>query len=121
MLSIAVISLNLKWIYLHNFGAVKLMRTRIRLLAQPKPMRSIIDVTQREQRQRGSARNGSCCRDGVPGRNGCIQRRGQRRILANFAYSRIEPSRVPVVEMAGENSQLCCLPSDLFLAGQHFL
>jgi hypothetical protein len=31
-------------------GAVKLMRTRIRLLAQPKSMRSIIDATQREQR-----------------------------------------------------------------------
>ena len=34
--------------------AVKLMRTRIRLLAQPKSMRSIIDATQREQRH-GSA------------------------------------------------------------------
>ena len=31
-------------------GAVKLMRTRIRLLAQPKSMRSIINVSQREQR-----------------------------------------------------------------------
>ena len=31
-------------------AAVKLMRTRIRLLAQPKSMRSIIDATQREQR-----------------------------------------------------------------------
>jgi hypothetical protein len=31
-------------------GAVKLMKTRIRLLAQPKSMRSIIDVTHREQR-----------------------------------------------------------------------
>ena len=30
-------------------GAVKLMRTRIRLLAQPKSMRSIIGATQREQ------------------------------------------------------------------------
>jgi hypothetical protein len=29
-------------------GAVKLMRTRIRLLAQPKSMRSIIDATRRE-------------------------------------------------------------------------
>ena len=29
--------------------AVKLMRTRIGLLAQPKSMRSIIDATQREQ------------------------------------------------------------------------
>ena len=35
-------------------GAVKLMRTRIGLLAQPKSMRSIIDATQREQRH-GSA------------------------------------------------------------------
>jgi hypothetical protein len=35
-------------------GAVKLIRTRIRLLAQPKSMRSIIDATQREQRH-GSA------------------------------------------------------------------
>ena len=31
--------------------AINLMRTRIRLLAQPKSMRSIIDATQREQRQ----------------------------------------------------------------------
>ena len=31
-------------------GAVKLMRTRIGLLAPPKSMRSIIDVTQQEQR-----------------------------------------------------------------------
>ena len=31
-------------------AAVKLMRTRIGLLAQPKSMRSIIDATQREQR-----------------------------------------------------------------------
>jgi len=30
-----------------NNAAVKLMRTRIRLLAQPKSMRSIIDATQR--------------------------------------------------------------------------
>ena len=30
-------------------GAVKLMKTRIRLLPQPKSMRSIIDATQREQ------------------------------------------------------------------------
>ncbi len=35
-------------------GAVKLMRTRIGLLAPPKSMRSIIDATQREQRH-GSA------------------------------------------------------------------
>ena len=35
-------------------GAVKQIRTRIRLLAQPKSMRSIIDATQREQ-QHGSA------------------------------------------------------------------
>ena len=35
-------------------AAVKLMRTRIGLLAQPKSMRSIIDATQREQRH-GSA------------------------------------------------------------------
>ena len=35
-------------------AAVKLMRTRIGLLAQPKSMRSIIDATQREQRY-GSA------------------------------------------------------------------
>jgi hypothetical protein len=33
------------------FGAaVKIMRTRIRLLAPPKSMRSIIDATQRERR-----------------------------------------------------------------------
>ena len=31
-------------------GFFKLMRTRIKLLAQPKSMRSIIDATQREQR-----------------------------------------------------------------------
>ena len=31
-------------------GAVRLMRTRIGLLAQPEPMHSIIDATQREQR-----------------------------------------------------------------------
>ena len=35
-------------------GAVKLIRTHIRLLAQPKSMRAIIDATQREQRH-GSA------------------------------------------------------------------
>ena len=35
-------------------AAVKLMRTSIRLLAEPKSMRSIIDATQREQRY-GSA------------------------------------------------------------------
>ena len=35
-------------------GTVKLMRTSIRLLAQPKSIRSIIDATQREQ-QHGSA------------------------------------------------------------------
>ena len=37
-----------------KMAAVKLMRTRIGLLAQPKSMRSIIDATQREQRH-GSA------------------------------------------------------------------
>jgi hypothetical protein len=31
-------------------GSVKLMRTRIKLPATPKSMRSIIDATQREQR-----------------------------------------------------------------------
>jgi len=31
-------------------GAVRRMRTRIRLLAQPESTRSIIDATQREQR-----------------------------------------------------------------------
>ena len=31
-------------------GPIKLMQTPIRLLAQPKSMRSIIDPTQREQR-----------------------------------------------------------------------
>ena len=31
-------------------GAVRLMRTRIRLLAQPEPMRSIVGATQQEQR-----------------------------------------------------------------------
>ena len=30
-------------------GAVRLMRTRIRLLAQPEPMRSIVGATQQEQ------------------------------------------------------------------------
>jgi hypothetical protein len=35
-------------------GAVRRMRTRIRLLAQPEPMRSIVGATQREQRH-GSA------------------------------------------------------------------
>ena len=35
-------------------GAVKLMRTRIRLMAQHKSMHSIIDATRREQRH-GSA------------------------------------------------------------------
>ena len=35
-------------------GAVKLMRTRIRLMAQHKSMHSIIDATQREPRH-GSA------------------------------------------------------------------
>jgi hypothetical protein len=33
-----------------GIGAVKLMRTRIGLLSQPKSMRSIIDATRREQR-----------------------------------------------------------------------
>ena len=33
---------------------IKLMRTRIRLLAQPESMRSIVGATQRERR-RGSA------------------------------------------------------------------
>ena len=33
-------------------AAVKLMRTRIELLAQPKSMRSIISATQREQKQK---------------------------------------------------------------------
>jgi hypothetical protein len=32
-----------------EWGAVKLMRTRIRLLPQPKSMRSTIATTQREQ------------------------------------------------------------------------
>ena len=32
-----------------EWGAVKLMRTLISLLAQPKSMRSIIDATRREQ------------------------------------------------------------------------
>ena len=32
-------------------GAVKLMRTRIRLQSQPSSMRLIIDATQRERRQ----------------------------------------------------------------------
>ena len=35
-------------------AAVKQMKTRIKLLAHPKSMRSIIDATQREQRH-GSA------------------------------------------------------------------
>lgn len=35
---------------IRDIGAVNLMRTRIRLLAQPKSMRSIIDATQQEQR-----------------------------------------------------------------------
>mgnify|MGYP000583468636 len=33
-----------------NYKAVRQMRTHIRLLAQPKSTRSIIDDTQREQR-----------------------------------------------------------------------
>ena len=33
-----------------NYKAVRQMRTHIRLLAQPKSMRSIVDATQREQR-----------------------------------------------------------------------
>ena len=37
-----------------RIDAIKPTRTRIRLLAQPKSMRSIIDATQREQRH-GSA------------------------------------------------------------------
>jgi len=49
-----------------NFAAVKLMRTRIRLLAQPKSIRSIIDATQREQRH-GLAWNWCVNKDGVPG------------------------------------------------------
>ena len=38
--------------YDHSFriAAVRQIRTSIRLLAQPKSMRSIIDATQREQR-----------------------------------------------------------------------
>ena len=47
------------------FGAVKLMRTRIRLLAQPESMHSIIDATQREQRH-GSAGNWCVNGDGSP-------------------------------------------------------
>ena len=39
---------------LYKNGFAKLMRTRIRLLAQPKSMRSIVDATQRQQRH-GSA------------------------------------------------------------------
>ena len=41
-------------------AAVKLMRTRIRLLAQPKSMSSIIDATRREQR-RGLSKWGVFC------------------------------------------------------------
>ena len=48
-----------------NIAAVKLMRTRIGLLAQPKSMRSIIDATRREQ-QHGLAWNWCVNRDGVP-------------------------------------------------------
>ena len=33
-----------------NLGAVRRMRTRIRLQAQPEPMRSIVGATQQEQR-----------------------------------------------------------------------
>jgi hypothetical protein len=33
-----------------RIGAIKPIRTRIRVLAQPKSMRSIVDATQREQR-----------------------------------------------------------------------
>jgi hypothetical protein len=33
-----------------NHGAVRRMRTRIRLQAQPEPMRSIVGATQQEQR-----------------------------------------------------------------------
>jgi hypothetical protein len=48
--------LDFEWVGARNnvlnpqLGAVRLMRTHIRLLPQPKSIRSIIDVTQREQR-----------------------------------------------------------------------
>ena len=45
-------------------GAVKLMRTRIGLLAQPKSMRSIIDATRQKQRH-GSAWNWCVNRDDI--------------------------------------------------------
>ena len=45
-------------------GAVRLMRTRIGLLAQPEPMRSIVGATQREQRL-GLALNWCVSRSGV--------------------------------------------------------
>ena len=47
------------------FGAVKLMRTRIGLLAQPKSMHSIVVATRPEQ-QHGLARNWCVNKDGVP-------------------------------------------------------
>ena len=37
-------------IYLLSNGAVRRMRTRIRLQAQPEPMRSIVGAIQQEQR-----------------------------------------------------------------------
>jgi len=36
---------------MHADGAVRRMRTRIGLLAQPEPMRSIVGATQQEQRR----------------------------------------------------------------------
>ena len=101
-------------------GAVKLMRTLIRLLAQPKSMRSIIDATQREQRC-GSAWNWCVNRDGVADWNGSELKRGWRRISARLPFVEILASPSLVAWTVSENSQLCCLPSDLFLAGQHFL
>ena len=49
-------------------GAVRRMRTRIRLLAQPESMRSIVGATQREQRH-GSAGNCLMSRSGVTKQN----------------------------------------------------
>ena len=52
-------------VLIQTFGPVKPTRTRIRLLAHPKSMRSIIDAIQREQRY-GSAGNCLMSRCGVP-------------------------------------------------------
>ena len=51
-----------------RIGAIKPIRTRIRVLAQPKSMRSIVDATRREQRH-GLARNWCVTRGGFSQQN----------------------------------------------------